>query len=119
MVVMATIARGSTTKTDRSAASPIPMFLSTAGQASRPVPQTAGKRRAGALSSVRVKWFAKASALVVVVAAVAEVALLAVREVVEDPVLAVRAAVGPEELPVPAALLVVVPLALTTSPRSD
>jgi hypothetical protein len=42
-----------------------------------------------------------------------------VREVVEDPVLAVRAAVGPEELPVPAALLVVVPLALTTSPRSD
>jgi hypothetical protein len=91
--------------------------LSTAGQASRPVPQTAGKRRAGALSSVRVKWFAKASALVVVVAAVAEVALLAVREVVEDPVLAVRA-VGPEALPVLAALLVVVPLALTTSPRS-
>jgi hypothetical protein len=64
-----------------------------------------------------VKWFAKASALVVVVAAVAEVALLAVREVVEDPVLAVRA-VGPEALPVLAALLVVVPLALTTSPRS-
>lgn len=81
------------------------------------MPQTAGKRRAGALSSVRVKWFAKALALVVVVAAVAEVALLAVREVVEDPVLAVRA-VGPEALPVLAALLVVVPLALTTSPRS-
>jgi hypothetical protein len=95
------------------------MFLSTAGQGSRPVPQTAEKRRAGALSSVRVKWFAKTPPLVVVVAAVAVLALPAVREVVVDPVQAVRAALGPEELPVLAALLVVVPLALTTSPRVD